>query len=353
MQYRFSLTLLTLWIALISTPIILAQTIPKGHQPVKAKFQPRGRFGTNIKYSPNGKILATVNRFGYIVLYAVESEETLENFANPKWVRAFAFRPDSKVLATGHIDGTVRLWDTGDINQGIGLRDRLGEAGILSGHKEMVNSISYSPDGKWMVSGSLDKTVRLWDANSGKHERTLSGHRRAVYSVAFSADSKIIAVACWGGVFLWDTHTGQRIQTLDLRPIVKAETPTVYTLDFSPDGETIVTGSSDGAVYLWDVDTGQRLRMINQNEKARVVPLYTVAFSPDGNTIAGSSGHIYLWDVNDTEQEPRILTAPNRFHTGFAFSPNGNKIAGIGYSEINMWETNTGKRIFTNMFVGF
>jgi len=335
---------------------MLAQTIPKGHQVVKAEKQPRGSFGSDIKYSPDGRILAAVSFFGFgeVMLYDTKSEETLENFANPKWVTTIAFRPDSKILATGHHDGTVQLWDTGDIDQGIGLRDRLGEAGILSGHKATVNSIAYSPDGKWMASGSQDKTVRLLDANTGEHIRTLSGHRGAVYSVAFRPDSKILAAASWGSVYLWETNTGRKLRELDQRPIVKADTPHIYTVAFSPDGNTIVTGGFYGTLFLWDVDTGRRLRRFNQTPKVRIemASLYRVAFSPDGNTIAGTNfGHIYLWDANTT-REPKILSRQG-FSSSVTFSPDGKRVASIGQSEIIMWDTITGQRIYTKMYIGY
>jgi WD40 repeat protein len=135
-----------------------------------------------------------------------------------------AFSPNGKQVVSGSYDETVRLWDAAT---GAPLQ-------TLKGHTSQVFSVAFSPNGKQVVSGSHDKTVRLWDAATGAPLQTLKGHIYSVTSVAFSPDSKQVVSGSGGEmVRLWDTATGALLQTLE------GHTDLVSSVAFLPDGKLL------------------------------------------------------------------------------------------------------------------
>jgi WD40 repeat protein len=144
----------------------------------------------------------------------------------------------------------------------------------LEGHSDWVCSVAFSLDGKQIVSGSSDKTVRLWDVATGAALQRLEGHSDWVWSVAFSPDGKqIVSGSSDETVRLWDVATGAALQKLE------GHSGWVRSVAFSLDGKQIVSGSEDKTVRLWDVATGAALQKLEGHSGL----VWSVAFSPDGN----------------------------------------------------------------------
>jgi hypothetical protein len=159
------------------------------------------------------------------------------------------FSPDGRRLVSGSWDNTLRLWDAAT-GKPIGPP--------LQGHTNSVLSVAFSPDGRRIVSGSVDNTLRLWDAATGKPiGPPLQGHTSWVYSVAFSPDGRRLVSGSWDNTLrLWDAATGKPIG-----PPLQGHTNYVRSVAFSPDGRRIVSGSTDTTLRLWDATPASHLRL--------------------------------------------------------------------------------------------
>jgi WD40 repeat protein len=192
--------------------------------------------------------------------------QTLEGHS--RGVTSVAFSPDSKRIVSGSYDKTVRLWNT---VAGVALE-------TLKGHLGFVTSVAFSSDDKRIVSRSYDKTVRLWDAVAGAVLQTLRGHLSGLTSIAFSPDGKrIVSGSDDQTVRLWDAMTGAALETL------KGHSNSVTSVAFSLDGKRIISGSYDKTVRLWNAVTGAALETLRGHSNSAT----SVHFSLDGKVELG------------------------------------------------------------------
>ncbi|MBY9008712.1 MAG: hypothetical protein KGD74_02450 [Candidatus Lokiarchaeota archaeon] len=194
-------------------------------------------------------------------------------------MRSISFSPDGKLIASGSGDKTVKIWDfhTGDLIR------------TLKGHKSYVTSISFSPDGEFIASGSGDKTVKIWEFHTGDLIRTLEGHKSYVNSISFSPDGKLIASGSYDKTIkIWEFPIGDLIRTLE------GHKNHVNSISFSPDGKLIASGSGDKTVKIWDFHTGDLIQTLKGHKSS----VRSISFSPDGEFIASGSNDqtVKIWD---------------------------------------------------------
>jgi|GEM_PF-3990325 len=200
-------------------------------------------------------------------------------------VLSVAFSPDGKRALSASYDRTLKLWD---VESG-------KEVATWWGHAAWVSSVAFSPDGKRALSGSEDFTLKLWDVESGKPLATWGPCRCGIYSVAFSPDGKR---ALSGGedrtLQLWDVESGRELAAWE------GHTGAVHSVAFSPDGKRALSGSWDNTLKLWDVESGKELA----TWKGHADHATSVAFSPDGKrAISGSEDKtVRLWDVESGKE---------------------------------------------------
>ncbi|KZP30747.1 WD40 repeat-like protein [Athelia psychrophila] len=246
-------------------------------------------------------------------------------------VFSVAFSPDGSYIVSGSRDKTVRVWDA--ITGQIALPP-------LEGHKDGIYSVSFSPDGSKIVSGSYDKTVRVWDAITGQAALPpLEGHEDWVYSVSFSPDgSNIVSGSKDKTVRVWSAITGRAA----LPPLEGHKGP-VYSVALSPDGSKIVSGSYDKTVRVWDAITGQAaLPPLEGHEDS----VFSVAFSPDGSYIVSGSRDktVRVWDATTGQATLPPLQGHEGWVWSVSFSPDGSKIVSGSYDKtVRVWDTVTGE----------
>jgi WD40 repeat protein len=165
------------------------------------------------------------------------------------------------------------------------------EQNRLIGHQSTVSSVALSSDGKTLVSGSFDKTIKIWDLATGKELRTLTGHQDAVLSIALSSDGKALVSGSYDKTIkIWDLATGGKPRTLTGHHFP------VSSVALTSDGKTLVSGSFDNTIKVWDLATGKELRTLNGHQEA----VSSVALSSDGKALVSGSYDktITVWDFN-------------------------------------------------------
>jgi WD40 repeat protein len=348
-------------------------------------FTLRGHEGpvTFAAFSPDGRRVLTLARGpdrSAIVWDADTGQQRLRLKLTSAWDERFrgpgpaedpmdyqtaAFSPDGSLIVTAfgeYPDCTARVWDaaTGQ------------ELFILKGHTGPVGAARFSPDGKWIVTASLDKTARTWEARTGKQLQVLRGHSGGVLSAEFSPDGRRVLTRGQGWNYivtpdrdylteglnfdtlepvagrLWDSATGKQLGALEWKRAFGGGLGLVRRAAFSPDGRWVLTAgllgsgtTANGTPRLWDAATGKEVRAFDGPQHNDV---NAIAFSPDGSRLAtGGADHtIVLWETAIGKQLA-VLRGHEGALLGARFSPDGLHLATIAADgTARLWKVPTG-----------
>ncbi|KOR33027.1 hypothetical protein TI05_03575 [Achromatium sp. WMS3] len=297
-------------------------------------------------------------------------------------IRDIAFTPDGNYLVSASDDKTIRVWDLDHPGQARILRGQIGAGhegkifamalapdgrtlavggwldkdrdirhsirlqnlatgrifGLLRGHTNVVLSLAFSPDGGYLVSGSFDKTARIWDLQQQRLLHTLNGHTDAIYAVAFTPDGqRVVTGSDDHDLRLWSVTTGQLIARM-------SDSDKVRAVAVAPDG-TIASGSWNHTISLWNGRTGAFIKQLADQG----TQVGSLSFSPDGRQLlSGITGpgdnDCHLWSVPDGRQLQRY-TGHDNIVLATAFAPNGRLVATAGGNQlqIDLWDPRTGK----------
>lgn len=244
----------------------------------KSTFINRFRSALSLTFSPDGTRLATAGSAGEIRVWDVVASKPIFTCKGAaQAVFSIAYSPTGNLLATaGGDDRTLYLWDA-DSGQCVK---------ILRGHTNRTWSVTFSPDGLHLASGSDDQTAKLWDVETGECLQTLRSGGR-VRAVRFSPTDRHLAVASDDCTIAIWSIAGECVRVFKTDRLVRS-------IDYSPNGNLLVSGGDDCTVCVWDVSTGARYSLQGHRYLVR-----SVRFSSDGGTIASSSHDqtVRLWDV--------------------------------------------------------
>ena len=237
-----------------------------------------------------------------------------------------ALSADGKTIVSGSADKTVRIWD---MKSGSCIR-------VLKGHQKSVGSIALSMDGRKVVSGSDDKTIRIWDKETGECLKVLEGHKKDVTSVAFTNNYNIIVSGSYDTTLrIWDGDSGKCLKVLE------GHQKDVYAVSISSDGRWIASGSLDKTVRIWNTETGECIKVLEGHENW----INSVAFfENDGRIVSGGSdGIIRFWDA-ETGECLKVIAGHSSNVRSIALSSDGTRIvSGSTDQIIRIWDAETGE----------
>jgi WD40 repeat protein len=256
---------------------------------------------------------------------------TLSGHSGP--VTSVAFAPNGHTLVSGSVDRTLKIWDS---TSGQVLK-------TLTGDTDLISSVAYLPNGKRIISGSFDRSVVIWDADTGEAIRTLRSEQTyswevppAVWAVAVSPDgTRIVSGSADSNIKVWSAATGELLRVLH------GHSDVVTSVAYFPNGKMLVSGSKDGTVRIWDADTWQNLQMFT-NQAGQVL---SVAVAPDGKRIAasGNANSVTIWNVT-TGQQARTLVSESSILNAVQFSADGKYLYAAGSNNnVMMWDAQGGQ----------
>jgi WD40 repeat protein len=249
--------------------------------------------------SSDGQILVrTINASRHFIEVWHQGEQLHSLYGHEGEIGAIALSPDQQILASGSHDKSIKIWNlqTGK------LICTFGNLLTWGAHKETVSCLAFTPDKQTLISGGLDRsltslisgsldgTLKFWNLQTRDKPRTFKASL-GVKAIAISRDGQFIASAGWDGkIRLWHIETGEVLHTLE------GHSYSVNCFTFSPDGRTLASaGTYDKTILLWNVHTGQLLHSLTGHENA----VTCLAFSWDGQTLVSGSQDktVKVWGV--------------------------------------------------------
>ncbi|RZB30894.1 MAG: hypothetical protein AEth_00848 [Candidatus Argoarchaeum ethanivorans] len=248
-------------------------------------------------------------------------------------VKAVAVTPDGRHAISGSSDKTLRVWD---IESG-------EEIQTLEGHIGGVKAVAVTPDGRHAISGSSDKTLRVWDIESGEEIQTLEGHIGGVKAVAVTPDGRhAISGSSDKTLRVWDIESGEETQRLE------GHTRSVRAVAVTPDGRYAISGAWDNTLRVWDIESGEKLLTLS----GHTGEINAVAVTPDGKYAISASDDrtLKVWDIERGEETQRFK-GHTRSVRAVAVTPDGKyAISASDDRTLKVWDIERGEE--TQRFKG-
>lgn len=270
-----------------------------------------------------------------VAVWEVSTGEQLASWSTPAWITSLAFQPGAAILATGHDDGAVRVWDWSE-------QRLLCE---LDGHRRPISAVVFSHDQKLLASAGEDKVIHVWDLQTGNKLGSLTGHKDRIPTLAWHPDNRRLFSAGWDTtVRVWDVTTFEPIILLN------SHATQVHAIALSADGKLLASADSRNDVHVWDTDLHETMHVLREPTGE----VRCLTFTPDdgkGNLSApllawgGADRNIHLWDsrqgtTSATGVDPLVS------RTRIAVAPDGKRLYSLGGgTDLRIWETESGQPV--------
>jgi WD40 repeat protein len=311
----------------------------------------KGRYGPAI-FSNDGKYLvSTMYKEGFV--WNTRTGKLVTKITGHlRDITSLQFNSTSTFLLTGSADRTAKIWKIPGGEKIITLRGYLNDVdeNVLSdGYMywvAFINEIKLSPDGKYIAIGKTGNNAKLMDFSTGRVIQTYEGHEGMVISIDFSPDGKYLATGSVDGTArVWDVLSGDLLNTFP----DKISDISVFSVNFSPDGNYLVTGGWDGIIRTWDLNTGDLIQSISGHEG---MSSYSVQFTHNGLYVisGGLDRKLKLFEI-DTGKEIREFIGHTNVVPGIKMSPDGkHMLSGSWDGRAKLWDISTGMQV--RRFIG-
>jgi WD40 repeat protein len=272
-------------------------------------------------FSPDGRRVLTCfrGRGAGVAIWDAASGELRVRLRDPSSIDQAWFSPDGRRVLTLSTAG-ARLWNA----------DNGSPVASLRGHIRPVVSAQFSPDGRWVVTASEDRTARIWNALTGEEVAVLKGHTQRLASAAFSPDSqRVVTTSADGTVRLWRvTPCGEPALPLE------GHKGPVYSIAYSPDGRRLVTASEDRTARTWDAATGREVVVLRAGHGVALAPVREQVFGPVRQVVFSPDGR-------------RVLTAALDVYASLVTTLPGGRVIRkpLPFTPARLWDAATGKEL--------
>ncbi len=289
----------------------------------------------SVSFSADNQFIVSGSGDCTVKIWEIKTNKCQTLQGDTSWVLSVAYIPHSNYsIVSGTDDGTLRLWTR------INLQDY--EEQILVENSTTIWDIACSNDGKLIATGHEDKNVRVWNLENHECIKIFTGHKQRSIKLVFSADNKtIITLGEDRQLIFWDLNNSQPLRS------IKSHNISFLSVFFSHDYKFLVSGSSDGIVRLWNRTTNKCVKTFSGHSSW----VWFVAFSPDDKYIAsgGEDNTVRLWNLNDGTSQ--VLTAHSSWVMSVAFSLDGKFLASASNDEtVKIWDLNN---LYANNYEAF
>ncbi len=270
-----------------------------------------------VSFNPNQEMLASVTRDGQITFWRVSDGKLIHTWKESTAIFDIKFSPDGRNLATIGDSNNINIWDISHKKSNRKLlrsRDsytveKQSNRASLTGHDDKILSISFSPNGQNLASGSKDGKIKLWKNNqSWQIFKTLESDNIAVKDVSFSPDGKLLASASLDGTIkLWNTNDSTLLKSFT------AHQGDILSINFSPNSQLLASAGEDAIIKIWQISDGHLLHSLDGHKSA----IRNVSFINDHLLASASAGlekTVIIWDLQDMELNKLLKQGCNWVH---------------------------------------